>query len=154
MKLKTIKLSGQFSGDTSNILLSYKLGNVERVTSGRWELAISSIAVLFEGNLPWNSVFEISTNYVEHTVLTETGQQKEQMPLSFTRLKGNPNDKLVIGFKWRDFYEINSPTATLFLNLKEVNNPAHPPQPPPPPGPGVQEKKAYISVLLLLRRVE
>ncbi len=156
MKLKTVKLSSTLSGDTKNYSLSYPLGIIESITSGRWEIAISAVAVFFEGNLAWNSVFEISTNYVEHTVITETGQERKEMPLAFIRLKGNPNDKQVIGFKWRDFFHITSPSHTLSLNLKEIYDPAHPPPPIPIPGPGepVQERKAYISILLLFRRVE
>ena len=154
MKLKTLKLETQFSGDQTMYSMSYNIGDVESITSGRWQLAISSISLLFQGNRSWNSIFEISSNFIEHSVPSSSGLARKEMSLGFFRVKGNPGEKQVIGFKWRDFFEVNQASRTIILNFKEFYDPADPPLPPPIVPPEQNKRNVYISVLVLIRRVE
>ncbi len=151
MRTRTLKIDGKFTDQTDQTL-SYPLGVIEAINSGRWELAISSIAVIISKNLAWNCIYEVSTNYIDNVVIGTTGsREREPMTLSFFRLKGVPNDKLVVGFKWRDFFQITNPCKELILNFKQHVDPDMAPEPQPAPG---QERCAHITVLLILRRVE
>ena len=149
MRTRTLRLNGHVTS-LADFTLEYPLGQVESITSGRWELAISAMSFIFSKQLAWNSIFEVSTNYIDSSFITgEAGRIREPMPLCFIRIKGQPKDKVVIGYKWRDFYEITTPMQTLKLIFKEIRDPDVPIEPIPQ-----QERCVYVSVLLLLRRIQ
>ena len=149
MKSRTLKLEGRLSSE-HEYTFQYPFGSIEAITSGRWELAIAAVTAIFSKNLPWNAIFEVSTNYIETIVYNTSGQVKEEMPLGFVRLRGQPSDKVLLGFKVRDYFEITSPSHTFTLTLREQNDPEIP-SPPTPPG---RQREAYVSILLIFRRIE
>ena len=149
MKTRTLKLDGRLS-DGEEYTFEYPLGSIEAITSGRWELAISAITALYCERRPWNSIFEVSTNFVEHTVVKNSGRVKEEIPLAFVRFKGQPTDKVLLGYKWRDFFEVNAPSNIFTLTLRELKDPNIQPQPVP----AGRKRGAYISILIIFRRIE
>ncbi len=146
--LKSIVVRGNLS--TNNHTLSYALGNCEAISNGRWQIAISSITFFIGPHLPWNSVFQLRSNYIDTVVPTAYGTEKKEMTLAIIRLKGNPREKILIGFKTRDFYEITRPSRIFKLSFDELHESNEPPQPTPAP----EEKSVDVCVLLLLRRIE
>ena len=82
--------------------------------------------------------------------MEEETRLKNEMPLCFVRLRGQPTDKLVLGFKWRDYFQINSPARVMTVTFKEVRDPDAFVAPPVPG----QKKSAFISILFILRRIE
>lgn len=149
MRTCTIKLEGRLSG-LEEYRFEYPFGLIETISNGRWELSISAITALFSKNLPWNAIFEVSTNYIEHTVVKNSTRIREPMPLAFVRLKGQPSDKVLLGYKWRDYFEVTTPSQNFILNLRELKDPEIP-NPPVPPG---RERGAYVTILLIFRRIE
>ena len=149
MRIRTVKLEGRLTSLAPHTF-EYPFGSIEAITSGRWEIAISSVTAIFSKNLPWNTIFEVSTNYVEHIVINQTVRVREQMPLAFVRFKGQPRDQVLLGFKWRDFFEVTTPSKMLTLTLK----PQKDPEIPDDPTPVGRERSAYVSILLIFRRVE
>ncbi len=147
MTLKAVRIQGKVTtGDiTKKNKLTYELGRVEAITSGKWELALSTISLFFHED--YNANFEISTNYIDTTIPTSTGKLTKPMPIGFVRAKGAAGEKTVIGYKCRDFFEITTPSKTLVLYWQEIETAPVPPQPP-------QEKNMSVSILLLLRRIQ
>ena len=114
MKTRTLKLDGLLTHEPSTTF-EYPLGAIESVTSGRWDIAISSIS-FFTNRQPWNSVYE--ANYFYTITISATGSKiREEMPLALVRIKGQPNEKQVLGFKWRDYFEISSPLKNVPYNI-------------------------------------
>ncbi len=151
MPLKTIKLQGKLTGDesTKHFTLSYELGKVESITSGRWEMAISSVCFFFGRAIAWNSIFELSTNYIDSTIPCETGTIRQPMPISVIRVRGAPGEKLLLGFKCRDFFEIIRPSNTFILNFDEIDSTEY-----PAPTPPLRKRSLEVTVLVLLRRIQ
>ncbi len=149
MKTRTLKVEGILT-NSSEYTFEYPFGAVEAITSGRWELAIAAITAIFSKNLAWNSIFEVSCNYIETVVVRNSQRVREEMPLGFVRLKGRAPERLLLGYKWRDFFEVTTPSKTLTVTLRELQDPDIP-NPPILPG---RERKAHISILLILRRIE
>ncbi len=149
MKSRTLKLEGRLS-NSNKYIFEYPFGSLENITSGRWEVAISAITAVFSKTLPWNAIFEVSCNYVEAVVIKDSQRVREQMPLGFVRLKGKPGEHLLLGYKWRDFFEVTTPSKTLSFTLREVIDP----EIPTPPIPAGRERAAWLSILLIFRRME
>ncbi len=150
MPLRTIKVKGKLSGDESNkaFTLTYELGTVEGIFTGRWEMALASVSFFFgQETASWNTIFEVSSNYIDCIVPTENGTQREPMTLSLLRVKGAPGDKVLLGFKSRDFFEITTPGRNLHLYWQDLN-PSE-----PPVGPR-KERSVDVTVLILLRRIQ
>ena len=144
MRLKTICLEGEITGDTIKHTFTYSLGDVESISMGRWEFAISSIAYNIGQETAWNSIFQLSSNYIDTTVPTQTGTVKKEMPLGLIRLKGAPKEKVVIGYKWRDFFTVTSPSRSFNLNWTEIFRDTEVPR---------KKRTAKIQILILFRRV-
>ena len=82
-------------------------------------------------------------------------KKKKEMTLAFVRLKGIPGEKILIGFKTKEFFEITRPAQIFVLNWEELSDPNRVDPPEPPPAPGTKnEKYVNVSVLLLFRRIE
>ncbi len=146
MKTRTLKIEGHLTHERSTTF-EYPLGAIESVTSGRWDIAISSISFFTNGQ-PWNSIYEVSTNYIDTITISATGSKiREEMPLALVRIKGQPNEKQVLGFKWRDYFEISSPSKLFRITFKEQFDPSAIPEPR-------EEGSIYLSMLFILRRHE
>ncbi len=149
MRTRTLKLEGTIQ-NRAEYTFEYPFGAIEPITNGRWELALSSVSAIFSKDLSWNTIFEVSTNYIEKVVVRNDVRERQEMPLAFIRFKGQPSEKIMLGFRWRDFFEVTTPTRTFTLTFKEHQDPDIP-VPPPPAG---KERRAFVSILLLFRRIE
>ncbi len=149
MPLETISVKGKLEGDETKkkFTFNYELGNVQTIGTGRWEIAIASVAILFGQGVAWNSIFEISTNYIDSVVPSQTGTVRKPMTLTFLKVKGSPGEKVLLGFKCRDFFEITTASRTLHLYWEELELVPPPVRPP-------RRRSAEATVLLLLRRVQ
>ena len=85
--LKSIVVRGKLTKDIHS--LQYELGDAEAITSGRWQMAISAITFLIGKDLPWNSVFELRSNYIDTTVATEYGKEKKRNDPCFRATQRN-----------------------------------------------------------------
>ncbi len=152
MKVYTVTLRGRLT-DLEDYTFEYPFGAIQNIGHGRWEFAISAISIIFTKQLAWNSIYEVSTNYMDSVEISDTGvREQKQMTIGHIRIKGQPRDKVMLGYKWRDYFEITNPTRIFTLTLKEIRDPESiPPRPQPRPG---QERSAYISILVLFRRIE
>ncbi len=147
MRSRTLKLEGRFN-TTEGHTFEYPFGSIESITSGRWELAISNISLLFGEGHAWNTIYEVSTNYIDVATIGSNGtRQREPMPLTFFRAKGQPEDKIMLGFRWRDYFEINTPSKVFRLTLKEIRDPDTIPNP-------AEGGSVFVSILLIFRRLE
>ena len=144
--LKTILVQGNLT--KKNLSLHYPLGDCDAISSGRWQMAISSISFLFGKDLEWDSIFGVSSNYIDTVISTPFGTEKKEMNLAMVRVKGKPGEKKMLGFKTRDFFEITRPSRNFTLNWTEICDPDI--VEPLVPG----EKYAYVSVLMLFRRIQ
>ncbi len=150
MPLRTIKVKGKLSGDETkkNFTLTYELGTVEAICSGRWEMAVASVSFFFgPETTSWNTIFEVSSNYIDCIVPSQNGTKREPMTLTLLRVKGAPGDRVVLGFKSRDFFEITTPSRNFCLYWQDLN----PNEPPVGP---LKERSVEVTVLLLLRRIQ
>ncbi len=146
MKLKTILLQGDLTGDSTRFTFSSDLGNIESISNGRWEFAISAVTFLFQTGT-WNSIFELSTNYIDTVIETPLGKQQKEMTIGFVRAKGTAGEKLLLGYKWRDFFEVTKPSKTFKLTLTELHA-------PDAPAPIPSNKVVFAKILFLFRRIE
>ena len=147
MALRTIKLEGTLTNEQETIF-EYPIGDVLSITSGRWQFAVSSLSIFFKNQQdlhPFNANYELSSNFIDTVIPEETGKVRAQMPLAIVRIKGNPGEKIVIGFKWRDYFEATCPRRLLQLKWKELN--------PYQVAPALK-REAYVYVVLLFRRIE
>ena len=135
MPLRTIKIEGKLTNEHTTVF-QFPLGTIESVMSGRWQFAFASITFFVKGDLAWNSVFEISSNYIDSVVPTDTGRVRKQMPLTIIRLKGTSGDKIFLGFRCRDFFDIITPTPMFSLTWTELH-----PDPSPMPSPTNSSKE-------------
>ncbi len=148
MKTRTLKLEGRITNVEGHIS-EYPLGSIESITSGRWELAISNISLIFGRGHTWNTIYEVSTNYIDSVVAGENGiRQIQPMTLTFIRAKGQPGEKVMLGFRWRDFFEISSPSKMFRVTFKEITDPDG-----IAPAPA-QDGSVFVSILILFRRLE
>ncbi len=148
MKLKTIKLEGELTGDEKKFTFQTQLGDIKLISNGRWEFAISAVTLFFNEGQAWNSIFELSTNYIDTIIQTPVGRELKEMTIGFIRVRGTAGEKTLLGYKWRDFFEVTKPSKTFKLNWTELKQPQAP-QPTPAP-----KKSVYAHVLVLFRRVE
>ncbi len=147
MRTRTVKLEGRISSVHGEHTFEYPLGSIEAITSGRWELAIANITFIFGRGDAWNTIYEVSTNYIDTVTVDKNNVlQREPMTLTFFRAKGQPEDKVMLGFRWRDFFEITSPSKVFKLMFNEIREP----ETVQPIGNG----SAFVSVLVILRRFE
>ncbi len=148
MRVRTVKVEGRFS-TVEGHTFEYPLGSVESITSGRWELAISHIAIIFGAGSTWNNIYEVSTNYIDTVTVGANGiRHKEAMALAFFRAKGQENDKIMLGFRCRDYFEITNASKIFKVTLKQIEDPDM-----VNPGPG-ENANAFVSFLFIFRRVE
>ncbi len=150
MAIRSVRLEGRLTHERKSVF-QFPVGDIEKVTTGRWQFAISSLTFFFkegQGLQPWNSVFELSSNFIDTVVPHSSGKVREQMPLAIVRVRGNPGENIVIGFKWRDYFEATCPKRLFELTWEELS----PYENVVPPAPG--QREVYVYALLLFRRVE
>ena len=119
MPLKSCVISGTCEK------LTLSLGVTERIFEGTWELALSSISFHFKNDLS-SSIVKISSNYVSNLEVNSNGSVSRQPAcLNMIFLAGTANKKKLIGFKQRDFFEINNVEQDfkIFLTNAETNKP-------------------------------
>ncbi len=133
--LKTVIVSGAVNK------LSYPLGSTEKIFDGTWEMALSSISFIFKKEIP-PTIVKIGTNFVTHLEINSTGEIIRQPAcLNMIFISGSANKKNLIGFKQRDFFEINEMQQELKVFLSNAES-----------SKSLEGIEAYVHILLKRKR--
>ncbi len=135
MKLKTILLQGEL-----NEPIKLKIGLIEAINKGLWEICLSSVSFIFKKRCDF--LLTISSNYVQGPLIQEDGTTSIQpVTLSVIQCRGISGQKKLIAYKCRDYFEINNAQQTLEIYFKNAET-----------GESLVDQNASAIVFLNLRR--
>ncbi len=119
--------------------LSYPIGRILDVSEGVWVMCLSSLSIEYTANVP-PTFLSVSSNFVAGFEVSGMGQLVDKnVTLNVVFLRGNSGAKSIIGFRQRDFFEINNPQQDITIEFRGLD------------GSVVQGAKVFAHILL--RRV-
>ncbi len=122
MALKSILLKGNV-GKT----LTYPVPSVLNIREGEWQIGLSNVSFIYDSAEQHPSriprvILKITSNYVLTQDINERGEViTVPACLSVVRHGGNHGSSTTIGFKNRDYYNVNNAEKELIISFKTVD---------------------------------
>ena len=116
MKLKSFLIKG-----TLKEAAKFKICDaLPGIKTGIWEICLSSIAFYYKKSM--NNIVSVSTNFIQSDDINESGQTiTKQAILASVHCSGKKGTKQLIGFKQRDFFEINCVQNFIQIDFKDLD---------------------------------
>ena len=135
-ELKSYLLKGPSQSD-----ISMPIGRLEDITEGTWEIGLSSISFAYTSSFSRSTLLQISCNFVMGKAVTPSGElEAVQTPMNMVLVKGTTGGRGIVGFRQRDFFEVNNAQQQLIFHLRDAET-------------GNTVSGANIFLQVLLRRV-
>ncbi len=115
--LKSCVLRGQLDGK-----LTFPIGLVEDIKDGRWLMCFSTISFSYRKAVPARFL-AVSSNFVTGFTVDSSNQLVSvDVTMNIIHVKGNPGTKGIVGFRQRDFFEVNNAQRDLTVRFTDASS--------------------------------